>query len=525
MAKNVKKVPENKETNDMPEISYQQEVKKSSFQLTLKEIESSELKIYISELKQKIESLEKEKSDNSNTIAYLYKNEKIIKELKEKLSTYESNKQAFDEEMKSKEKAFTDEINIIKKNYEDQISNFKFNIENMSNKIENLSVLERVNEAQKLKIQELEDQFFTNAQKAEDKFNKIKLKHGIKFSDLKKKMIYHIEDTQKNVEQLNISHMDVSTKLALLQNHQLLIELEYQSQQVEELTKKNENLEKRIFEIQRDNEIHKQVEFVLAEKNRRYLNSIKNLKSEQESSILYSNSNNLNILEDHNIHSPLNKKIQIGHSINVSYNSVETTPNLKVFNNNMKEFMIVTNLERKIHKLEKELERKKMDFNIIKDNYEILCERITNHEKKYLGIFNLFQEGLDKLINDEDLNSIKEVEVNLSAIKNADFSTISPDLRMSILMIFIKYLLPIVNPDDLALKNSNKINKLHQIQIKVNSAKMIKSKDNKNYPSYKNVTNNEPILNSSRGSRIDLPKIKRNIDKRFQIPKIASVLI
>ena len=240
---------------------------------------------------------------------------------------------------------------------------------------------------------------------------------------------------------------------------------------------------------------------------------------------MYSNSNNLNILEDHNIHSPLNKKIQIGHSINVSYNSVETTPNLKVFNNNMKEFMIVTNLERKIHKLEKELERKKMDFNIIKDNYEILGERITNHEKKYLGIFNLFQEGLDKLINDEDLNSIKEVEVNLSAIKNADFSTISPDLRMSILMIFIKYLLPIVNPDDLALKNSNKINKLHQIQIKVNSAKMIKSKDNKNYPSYKNVTNSEPILNSSRGSRIDLPKIKRNIDKRFQIPKIASVLI
>ena len=35
--------------------------------------------------------------------------------------------------------------------------------------------------------------------------------------------------------------MDTSTKLTLLQNHQLLIQLEYQSQQLEEMTNKKED--------------------------------------------------------------------------------------------------------------------------------------------------------------------------------------------------------------------------------------------------------------------------------------------
>ena len=62
--------------------------------------------------------------------------------------------------------------------------------------------------------------------------------------------------------------MDVSTKLTLLQNHQLLIQLEYQSQQLDEVTAKNEALEKKVFELTKDIEIHKEVELSLAEKTK-----------------------------------------------------------------------------------------------------------------------------------------------------------------------------------------------------------------------------------------------------------------
>ena len=48
-------------------------------------------------------------------------------------------------------------------------------------------------------------------------------------------MMDNINQTQSKVTELNIQYMDVSTKLTLLQNHQLLIKLEYKSQQNDEL--------------------------------------------------------------------------------------------------------------------------------------------------------------------------------------------------------------------------------------------------------------------------------------------------
>lgn len=65
-----------------------------------------------------------------------------------------------------------------------------------------------------------------------------------------------------------MKYMDVSTKLTLLQNHQLLVQLDYQTQQLEESTKKNELLEKKIFDLTRDLEVHKEVEIAFAEKNK-----------------------------------------------------------------------------------------------------------------------------------------------------------------------------------------------------------------------------------------------------------------
>ena len=529
MAKNDKKKVPDKKENDMPEISYQQEVKKHGFHLSVKEIEAEEHKVYINELKKKIEILEKEKIENNSTIAFLYNNEKTIKNLMDTVNNFEKQKQALHEEIKLKEKLCLEEKNSIKKNYEDLIAQLKTNIDYLNTKLETLGNLERVNESQKKLIKEQQDQIILKEKKAEDKFDKIKLKHGIKFSDLKKKMMEHIEDTQKNVEQLNISHMDISTKLALLQNHQLLIELEYQSQQVEELTKKKEILEKRIFELERDIEIHKEVENVLADKNKKYLNNLKTLKSEKEANVLQTNTiNHQNPFEEQHTNSPQNVNNHVSNTINVTYNSLDTSSNLKVFNSNMREFVIVSNLEKKIHKLEKELERKKTDYNIIKDNYEILGEKITNHEKKYLNIFNLFKEGLEKLTNDDDFNNIPEVQINLNEIKNSDFSNLSSDKKLSVLLIFIKYLLPLINQNDLVSNDNNKINNLLQVQLKFNNNKNIQTSDSfskKHIQSNRSQSIIGPNISSNRIKTLELPRIKNSVDKRFQIPKYASVLI
>ena len=52
-------------------------------------------------------------------------------------------------------------------------------------------------------------------------------------------MLENINETKEEVTELNMKYMDISTKLTLLQNHQLLVQLDYQTQQLEESTKKN----------------------------------------------------------------------------------------------------------------------------------------------------------------------------------------------------------------------------------------------------------------------------------------------
>ena len=62
-------------------------------------------------------------------------------------------------------------------------------------------------------------------------------------------MVENINMTKEEVTELNMKYLDVSTKLTLLQNHQLLVQLDYQSQQLDESTKKIELLEKSLTTI------------------------------------------------------------------------------------------------------------------------------------------------------------------------------------------------------------------------------------------------------------------------------------
>ncbi len=119
MSKNAKTGSEKKE-NDMPEMSYQQEVKKYGYHISIKELESEEHKNYINELKLRIETLEKKITENNQTISQLYNNEKTIRNLTDKVNDLEKQKQGIIEDCKLKEKIFNEEMNILKKKYEDE---------------------------------------------------------------------------------------------------------------------------------------------------------------------------------------------------------------------------------------------------------------------------------------------------------------------------------------------------------------------------------------------------------------------
>lgn len=59
---------------------------------------------------------------------------------------------------------------------------------------------------------------------------------------LRKEMLYKIKETKANLLALNDEQLQTTTRLTILQNHQLTTELEYQSKQTEQLLYKNNKM-------------------------------------------------------------------------------------------------------------------------------------------------------------------------------------------------------------------------------------------------------------------------------------------
>jgi len=95
---------------------------------------------------------------------------------------------------------------------------------------------------------------------------------------LRKEMQYKIKETKANLLALNDEQLQTTTRLTILQNHQLTSELEHQSQQTEELLFKNNKMRSQIEKIRRDIQIHKDVEKELAKRSHFCQKVIKKLK-------------------------------------------------------------------------------------------------------------------------------------------------------------------------------------------------------------------------------------------------------
>ena len=69
---------------------------------------------------------------------------------------------------------------------------------------------------------------------------------------LKDEMFMKIKDMRMNLLSLKKEQLSTTTRIAVLQNHQLTGELEYQSKQTEKLIYENESLQKKIITLQKD---------------------------------------------------------------------------------------------------------------------------------------------------------------------------------------------------------------------------------------------------------------------------------
>jgi hypothetical protein len=497
MSKNKKKDANAKA--DIP-IDFQVESKNLQYTITLKDQEIDLLQKENQHKKEYINKLEEEIGNLRKDYIKAYELENTIKKNHNKIEKQEKEIENLHNQIEIQKKKSEEEKRQIEQNFQDEIQQLKVVIESSKQKVEMANQLTAENQELLKQVDTLK----TNNENIIKKHiteNKTKdVKNEIKFTNLKKKMKEKIDQIQAKETELNVQYMDVSTKLTLLQNHQLLIQLEYQSQQLDEINAKKEELEKRLFELTKDIEIHKEVELSLAEKNKKLKNENNKLKGITEDNTNNNISNDsknpnnkrksvgkykthnlkINIADDEKISENNHQNINTSSFKNLS--TVENNTSINNFNNlsnvntfNSNAYTRMMNLEKKVLNLEKKLMASKKDYNSIKDRNEYVEKILKNYERKYSGLFNFFEDCLEQFFNDEELVNNQEIFVNIDNIRKCDFSNLNKEEKYTTLIIMMKYLMPLMDSSN-AIKQNQNNNSINNVNLKFYLG------NNKNYP-------------------------------------------
>ena len=237
----------------------------------------------------------------------------------------------------------------------------------------------------------------------------------------------NLKETQKNVTKLNVEYMDVNSKLLVLQNNNLIMKIEYQSEKIEELEKNNKILKDKIFSLENELQIHKNVELKLA-------NKIKKHSQSQNFSNDYNKNNSINTLKKNTEKTQLNSKLMTFLTPNKSYS---------IYSESNSNFL--SGQEKKINNLEKTIEEKKKEIEKLKNQLSKVCYKVLCYENKYSGLFNFFEDCLNRFFKDVEIKENQNFYIHIEDIKKCDFNIFSNEEKYSLLVLIMKYLLPIVN--------------------------------------------------------------------------------
>ena len=304
------KKTENSTNQEVP-FDYQIELKNMQYTIVLREKEISELKELLLKHVNHIKKSESEIFDLKKQCAYNYDIEKKIGKLRHNNELLQKDIEKLNQEILIQRKKYFEEKEQTEKTYNARINQMQNTINTYTQKLEMTNKVIAENEQLKKSIEELKKDKIEVRKKSDKDLVDLAIKNKLKFSLLKKKMMENIKNSQIKVTELNMQYMDVSSKLTLLQNHQLLTQLEYLQDQLDEYTKNNEMLQKNNRDLKRDIEIHKEVELSLAEKNKKLKNELLKEREEKKDNDGAKEKENFNDNEDNKKNEQNNEKKKI----------------------------------------------------------------------------------------------------------------------------------------------------------------------------------------------------------------------
>ena len=445
--------------------------------------------------------LMKEKSQLENRLKYYLSNEEKLHKANKKIA--ELNKK-YEDYFNEKEKELSDyKYKYDKLEHEKEYESQKYNT-NISIYNQKMSLIhhtEMENEIYKNEVKELKEENEQLKNAAKKKLESLDIKNTLKYNELKMKMINHLNEAKKNVSKLNLHYMDVNSRISFLQNHELLKQIESLKQNNETLLEDNKALNKTISELKNDIEIHKKIEINLvlkikekeskenqkeSKKKKKKCTSLNKYNSTMFSNNINDKNSSLSPLTNNSSNLPkmnasdlkkndLLNKIAYQDSL-IKYlkrennftklTSKSLTSYDNIFPSKEKENYFSNRDSRNQISITSGPELNYIKYNkIIKDkneqieNLKIKIDSLNNkinfavpalanpliNFDKYKGLFKFLDECLNEFFNDEEIQNIKNVNINLESIKKFDFNDFNKEEKYSIFVLLMNYLKPLLN--------------------------------------------------------------------------------
>lgn len=202
-------------------------------------------------------------------------------------------------------------------------------------------------------------------------------------------MLYKIKETKANLLALNDEQLQTTTRLTILQNHQLTTELEYQSKQTEQLLFKNNKMKSQIETLKRDIEIHKEVEKELAKRShfcqkviKRLKQQVKELEQEKTEMLTKRGGNQPGIANLKGLRNSLGSPKRKDPLLDDSKGNDD----------------LINYLEQKLEEIEKKLAGTQNEYEALQNDYAELQDKMNMSREKYKRAALLLTDFLDDLL-------------------------------------------------------------------------------------------------------------------------------
>ena len=373
------------------------------FQLTQKNLEYKKLLKDYSTLKDKIKVLEDElKNTNKEKI-------KLIKEKDDK------NSELFNKVNSLENKIVVNKLDYDKNTILYQQKMSVFNHIRMENQVyaEEAAKFEKEKELYK--------------KQKDNEVEKYRVHSLLKYQKFKQKMFDDLEKINENLLDINSDYISLSHKLTILKNRQLILQIGELETAVKELETENKEMKRKIYEFGNDVNIHKLVEKNLTEK----IGKKNIIKLTRNNSDFNRSENNLTFdfrLKSYNLNNVNNFNKSNGTG-SISTNTIMTKN---------------PSLEKRIINYKKIIEEKSYENEKLILINSHLKNQLDIYHKKYNGLFTFLEESLNNFCHDEEISTNRNYYLKLDKIRNFDFNDFTSQEKYALLVLLMKYLLPLI---------------------------------------------------------------------------------